>query len=113
VVALITPGQSHVGPLPPATNEDDLAARLKQHVVAIASVPRNMRHYSALERAAQYIERTLEELGYSVNRQIFTVAGLAVRNIEVQREAQSAAAPSSKPRRAISSASAAAGKAWP
>src|SRR4029453_2180764 len=38
--ALIVPGQPHVGPLPPATSEeDDLATRLKQHVVAIASVP--------------------------------------------------------------------------
>jgi len=91
--ALIIPGQPHVGPLPPATSEeDDLATRLKQHVVAIASVPHNMRHYAALERAAQYIEHTLEALGYTVNRQIFTVAGLAVRNIEVQREVQSAEA---------------------
>ena len=93
--ALAVPGQPHAGPLPPATgDEQDIAMRLKQHVVAIASVPHNVKHYAALERAAQHIERTLEGLGYAVNRQVFSVADRPVRNIEVQREAQSAEAPS-------------------
>ena len=93
--ALAVPGRSHAGPLPPATgDEQDLASRLKRHVVAIASVPHNLKHYAALERAGQYIEGTLEGLGYVVNRQVFTVAGRPVRNIEVQCEAQSPEAPS-------------------
>jgi Zn-dependent M28 family amino/carboxypeptidase len=88
--ALVVPGRSHVGPLPFATGEEkELAARLKQHVVAIASVPHNVKHYAALETAAQFIEGALERLGYAVNRQVFTVAGRRVRNIEVEREAQS------------------------
>jgi Zn-dependent M28 family amino/carboxypeptidase len=62
--------------------------------MATASVPHNVKHYAALERAAQYIEGTLEALGYMINRQVFTVAGSAVRNIEVEREAQSAEVPS-------------------
>ncbi len=92
--ALVVPGRPHAGPLPPATNdEQDIATRLKGHVVAIASVPHNVKHYPALERAAQYIEGTLEGLGYMVTRQVFTVAGQPVRNIEVQRAAQSGDAP--------------------
>jgi Zn-dependent M28 family amino/carboxypeptidase len=91
--ALMVPGRPYAGPLSPATgDEQDLATRLKGHVVAIASVPHNVKHYPALERAAQHIERTLEGLGYAINRQVFTVAGRPVRNIEV--EAQSAEAPS-------------------
>ncbi len=91
--ALAVPGRPHAGPLPPATgDEQDLMLRLKKHVVATSSVPHNVKHYAALERAAQHIEATLEGLGYVVNRQAFTVAGRAVRNIEVQLEAQSAEA---------------------
>jgi hypothetical protein len=93
--ALVVPGRSHIGPLPPATgDEQDLAARLKSHVVAIAGEPHNVKHYAALERSALHIERTLEGFGYTVNRQVFTVAGRAVRNIEVEHGAQSADAPS-------------------
>jgi hypothetical protein len=85
--ALAVPGRRHAGPLPPATAEEhDLALRLKTHVTAIASVPHNVKHYPALELAAQYIERTLQELGYAVERQVFSVAGRAVRNIEAKRE---------------------------
>ena len=92
--ALVVPGRPHAGPLPPATNdEQDIATRLKGHVVAIASVPHNMQHYPALERAAQYIEGTLQGLGYAVTPQVFAVAGRPLRNIEVQRAAQSGDAP--------------------
>jgi hypothetical protein len=92
--ALVVPGRSHVGPLPPATSDGlDAAVRLRRHVVATASVPHNIKNYEALERAAKYIEATLEGLGYSVSRQNFTVAGHTVRNIEVEREAQMADAP--------------------
>ncbi len=70
------PGQSHDGPLPQATAEEiELAARLKQHVAAIASEPHNIEHYASLEKAAQYIERTLEAEGYRVVPQPYEVAG--------------------------------------
>jgi len=82
---LSVPGHRHAGPLPPATAEEhDLALRLAAHVVAIASVPHNVKHYSELEQAAQYIERTLQELAYAIDRQVFSVAGRAVRNIEAK-----------------------------
>ena len=84
---LAVPGRPHTGPLPPATGEEsDLAARLRAHVTAIASVPHNVRHHAALEQAARHIERSFEGLGYPVERQVFTVAGHAVRNIEATRE---------------------------
>jgi hypothetical protein len=83
--ALAVPGSRHTGPLPPTTPEElDLALRLKTHVIAVASVPHNVKHYAALEEAAQYIERTLQGLGYAVDRQIFSVAGRAVRNVEAK-----------------------------
>ena len=73
--ALAVPGTAHEGPLPAVTTEErDLAARLRTHVTAIASVPHNIKHYAALERSAQYIERVLQEQGYPINRQIFDVA---------------------------------------
>ena len=85
--ALAVPGRGHVGPLPALTEEErDIASRLKNHVMAIASVPHNIEHYAALKLAASYIEQTLEELKYAVNRQPFTVAGREVKNIEVQRK---------------------------
>jgi peptidase M28-like protein len=85
--ALAVPGRRHAGPLPPSTAEEhDLALRLKAHVMAIASVPHNVKHYAALEQAAQHIERTLQGLGYSIDRQVFSVAGRAVRNIEAKLE---------------------------
>jgi hypothetical protein len=93
--ALAVPGRPHAGPLPPATeDETELALRLRRHVAAVASVPHNVKHYAALERAAQYVEGMLEGLGYVVNRQTFTVAGRPVRNIEVERGVRSAEAPS-------------------
>jgi Zn-dependent M28 family amino/carboxypeptidase len=52
-----------------------------------------MQHYAALERSAGYIEATLEELGYTVGRQAFSVAGRSVRNIETEIEPQAADAP--------------------
>jgi len=93
---LAVPGRPHTGPLPPATSEEqDIAARLEAHVTAIASVPHNVRHYAALERAARHIERSFEGLGYPIERQVFTVAGRAVRNIEATREPPSRSAAAS------------------
>lgn len=83
------PGQSHKGPLPPATSEEEnLAARLKQHVAAIASEPHNVRHYASLEKAARYIEQTLTAEGYRVNSQPYDVLEWTVRNLDVSIEPQ-------------------------
>jgi hypothetical protein len=89
---LAVPGTSHEGPLPAATPaERDAARRLEQHVRAIASVPHNVHHYAALGAAADHIERTLEQLGYAIDRQVFEVEGRAVRNIEATLEARAKA----------------------
>lgn len=85
--ALAVPGRSHQGPLPVATADvRDLAARLRTHVTAVASVPHNVRHAAALERAALHIERTLQGLGYPLELQSFPVGRTTVRNIEATRE---------------------------
>lgn len=82
---LAMPGRSHNGPLPPATvEESDLAARLKRHVIAIASAPHNIQQeFANLEAAARYIEGTLAAEGYTVNAQRYDVDDHTVRNIEV------------------------------
>jgi hypothetical protein len=83
------PGRSYRGALPPLTDEERaLTARLKGHIVAIASREHNVAHYDELEKSARYIETTLESYGYAVNRQSFDaddyVSGSkSVRNIEV------------------------------
>jgi hypothetical protein len=85
--ALGVPGRRYSGPLPVlSTDELDLASRMRLHVRAIASAPHNVTHYGALDRAARYIEGMLQELGYPVERQTFSVAGREVRNIEATRE---------------------------
>jgi hypothetical protein len=84
---LAVPGRSYRGPLPlPTPKEQDLASRLKAHVLAIASSPHNVQHDEQLEAAAQYIERELRNLGYAIGRQEFSVDGSNVRNIEVLRD---------------------------
>ena len=77
------PGRSHAGPLPPlAPDQIGLAARLREHVRAVASRPHNLGHPEELERAAAHIEAALEGMGYAVHRQTFSAAGREVRNIE-------------------------------
>jgi hypothetical protein len=84
---LVVPGTAHDGPLPAATAEETaIAAQLKTHVEAIASVPHNVKHYAALERSAQYIEHVLGGLGYAIDHQAFNADGQLVRNIAATRE---------------------------
>jgi len=86
---LAVPDRSYRGPLPASTpKERDLASRLRGHVMAIASTPHNVQHDEELEAAAQYIERELQTIGYSIGRQEFLVDGSNVRNIEVVRDAR-------------------------
>jgi Zn-dependent M28 family amino/carboxypeptidase len=60
--------------------------------MAIASVPHNVRYAEELEAAAQYIERQLQNIGYSIGRQEYSVDGTNVRNIEAVRDAPGHAA---------------------
>ena len=80
------PGRSHAGPLPPlAPEEVELAARLREHVQAIASRPHNIGHPHELERAALHIESTLAGIGYQVHRQPFLAAQASCRNCHPHR----------------------------
>lgn len=67
--------------------EDNRPDRLQSHLRAIASVPHNTKHYAALQIAADYIDQTLEDLGYVVTRQEYTVDdAVPVHNIAVRIE---------------------------
>jgi hypothetical protein len=84
------PGRSYNGPPPPLTKEEaDLAARLRRHVVALASTPHNIRHYANLEAAARYIERALAAEGYRVGSYPYDIEDKVVRNPEVTIESPS------------------------
>ncbi len=86
------PGKSWEGALPALTpTERDLAARLRGHVMTIASKPHNIGHPAGYAAAIAYIERELVGQGYTVTRQAFD-AGLAV-NLEAVIEPRSASAP--------------------
>ena len=81
------PGTPHQGALPPLTAEETaLAAALARHIGVIAAHEHNVAHYDELETVARYLETTLESLGYSVGRQVFTADGKPVRNIDVTIE---------------------------
>lgn len=85
--ALWVPGQSRQGALPALSDtERDLAARLKAHIVAIASEPHNVGTPAALERSAVAVEQAFAAAGFTVARQQYDVGGVAVRNIWVTVE---------------------------
>lgn len=85
----VMPGESFRGPLPALTaDEQQLAQRLREHVIKIASEEHNTAHPGQLEDAAHYIESTLAALGYTVKQQMFTVDGNRVRNLEVSIASQ-------------------------
>jgi hypothetical protein len=78
------PGTSYRGPLPELTAEEQkLAARLRQHVTAIAGEEHNVAHYRQLEQTARYIEKALAGYGYAIKRQEFAGEAGPVRNLEV------------------------------
>jgi len=82
---LSLPGEPYAGPQPPVTAaEQDLAERLRRHVVAIASEPHSVAYYAALEKSAAYIEAELKALGYAPQAQVYDIGGKPVRNIAVE-----------------------------
>ena len=81
------PGTSYARPLPSATPEETaIADALRKHVATLAARPRNLAHYEDLEKAAAYIEATLESQGFVVERQSYDVGGRPVHNIAVSIE---------------------------
>jgi Zn-dependent M28 family amino/carboxypeptidase len=86
------PGSSHSGPLPPLTAEQGaLSAGLRRDVVQLSETigVRNLLHYPALKKAADYIEGELKVAG-AVRRQTYSVDGKAVDNLEVELRGASA-----------------------
>jgi Zn-dependent M28 family amino/carboxypeptidase len=71
---LTMPGRSYEGPLDFTAQENELAARLRAHVEALAASERNV----DLERPARYIEREL----HGARTEEFQSGGRRVRNIE-------------------------------
>jgi peptidase M28-like protein len=79
------PGSSWSGALEPLDPKgQDLAARLRAHVIAIASREHNMQAPEPYEAAALYLEQRLSKAGHVVRRQPFEVRGSTVRNLEVE-----------------------------
>jgi hypothetical protein len=83
------PGKPHSGPLPPLNAEEvRLADGLRRHIGVLAGDigERNIWRGGSLEATADYIEKSLQALGYRVDSQPFTAQGKAVRNLEVVLE---------------------------
>jgi len=81
---VVMPSTSYRAALPPLKSEEILlSAKLKAHVLAVATEEHNVVHYDKLDAAARYIERTLSEYGYTVRRQEFDSEAGKVRNLEV------------------------------
>jgi Zn-dependent M28 family amino/carboxypeptidase len=79
------PGKSWSAVLPPLTTEQVwLAERLRKHVVVLGEEigERNLWRDGTLGATADYIEETLQAIGYAVSSQAYTVQGTRVRNLE-------------------------------
>src|SRR5439155_723096 len=79
------PGPAFAGPLPPLTpNQALIRSALQRHVTVLAHDigVRSDETYSNVLRASAYIERRLQDLGYSVVSQQFSARNRSYRNIE-------------------------------
>jgi uncharacterized membrane protein YeiB len=79
------PGKSWSGVLPPLTIEQArLADRLRKHVAVLSEEigERNLWRDGTLDATADYIEETLQAMGYAVTSQAYTVQATSVRNLE-------------------------------
>ena len=81
------PGKSYTGPLPPLTDAQALLrAELCRDVEKLAGQigERNIWHYQSLTAAADFLEASLTEAGYKVNRQNFQAEEKTCSNIEAE-----------------------------
>ena len=79
------PGPAFTGPLPPLTpNQDAMRTALEQHVRFLSHTigVRGQKDWTNVYRAAAYIERTLEELGYNIVSHEFEAYNRPYRNLE-------------------------------
>lgn len=78
------PGKTHRGPLPPLNAQETLIrGRLAAHVGVLAGDigERNIWRYPELLAAADYVERTFADLGYTPAGEPFESGGRSVRNV--------------------------------
>jgi hypothetical protein len=82
------PGESYRGPLPPADEAlDALAAELRRDVDYLATTlgERNVSHCpQQLAQAADYLAAEFRRAGYEVDRQVYTVEGVACANLAAE-----------------------------
>jgi len=79
------PGSSYSIRLQPlSAYEQEVSPNLKQHVSMLAEKigERNIWKYSNLKASAHYIEKSMTELGYEVNKQEYAVKDVNVENLE-------------------------------
>jgi peptidase M28-like protein len=83
----VDPGQSFKGPLAELTaHETSLAAALRKDVERLAGDigERSMNRYAKLIEAAAFIEKSLGDDGFKVERQTYEVRGRKCANLEVE-----------------------------
>lgn len=70
-----------------AGNQVNLADRLHRHVQYLAGTigERNSVRYAKLEEARQYIEQTLQQIGYTLERDTFEVEGRTYHNVVTEK----------------------------
>ncbi len=81
------PGTSHAGPFEPLNDQErSLRERLRAHVVMLAETigERNVWRPQELKASAEYIDKTLADMGYPISSQRFEVEGVEVRNIAAE-----------------------------
>jgi len=73
-------------PVLPPTNDQTFAARLFAHVEALADRigPRNIRHYEALQQAADYCDASLRLMGYTPLIQTYEARSKTFANLAVE-----------------------------
>lgn len=84
---VLMPGKSYRGLLPPLSRDElRISERLRRDVSRLAGEigERNIDHYRALGRAADYISEGLSNAGLRVRREPFTVEGKEVANLVVE-----------------------------
>ena len=87
------PGRSYAGALPPLTDaENEVSLKVKQHVEELATKigERNADNMEQLNAAADYLEKGLQQSGYTVKSQEFAVGDKKFRNLIAELKGKSA-----------------------
>jgi len=86
------PLESHSGPLPVLTaEEEEIANRLREHVAVLAGEigERHIWRYEALSAAAEHIRSSFQEQGFTVRPQTYEVDSMSVVNLEAEIRGES------------------------